>query len=72
MEVPPVQSMRVPFKAVPENVSGRAPLAPEGAPPQSRLIWPGRPSAPPSEVEGTSRSDHSARERNLRYQQDAF
>ena len=60
-----------PFTQVPKCV--RAPLAPEGTLPQERQMWPGPPSVPPPEGEDASRSDHilhSAREVELRYQQD--
>ena len=36
-----------PFKAVLQCVRNRAPLAPEGTPPQERQTWPRPPSAPP-------------------------
>ena len=53
----------------------RTPPEPEGTTQQERQTSPGRASAPPPEVEDMPRSDHifhSAREVELRYQQDEF
>ena len=50
---------RTSFKAVPERVRNRVPPAPEGTPPQERQTGPGPPSAAPTEVEDTPRSNHT-------------